>query len=67
MTIFMDEIFVKAVTYMNFDTIRAHTYTDRYEFPFPTSHHLLAHGGDFPPSPVSLPFSLSFSACVFEL
>ena len=43
MTMFMDEIFVKAVTYMNFNTIRTHTYTHRYEFPFPTSYHLLAH------------------------
>ena len=36
MSIFMDEIFVKAVTYINFNTIRTHTYTHRYEFFTPT-------------------------------
>ena len=39
MTIFMDGIFVKAVTYMNFNTIRTHTYT-----------HTHTHTGMNPPS-----------------
>lgn len=47
MSIFMDEIFVKAVTYINFNTIRTHTYTHRYEF--------------FTPIPPQLPLTGSLS------
>lgn len=74
MSSFMDKIFVKAVTYINFNIIHTRTYTHRYEFLLPnrlppTPRRVTAYWLTELISlhPVFLPFSLSFSICVFEL